>query len=199
MASVIQIANRALTKLGSNRITSLSDDVKAARSISSCFDDLRDDELRLNRWQFAMTRTELAALADAPAFGFQLQYALPADFLRLDMINDQYPATVMDNYIGTEVLDYAIEGNLILTDIDAPLKLRYIRRIEDPNQWDVNFREMLASRIAAEICEDLTQSDTKKQAAWNDYKRAKVNAIRIGAIEKPPTVPPDNSWIISRI
>lgn len=199
MASVIQIANRALTKLGSNRITSLSDDVKAARSISSCFDDLRDDELRLNRWQFAMKRTSLAALSDSPEFGFNHQYALPADFLRLDMINDQYPATVMDNYIGTEVLDYAIEGNLILTDIDAPLKLRYIARIEDPNSWDVNFREMLASRIAAEICEDLTQSDTKKQAAWNDYKRAKVNAIRIGAIEKPPTVPPDNSWIISRI
>lgn len=199
MASVIQIANRALTKLGSNRITSLSDDVKAARSISSCFEDLRDDEMRMSRWQFAMKRVTLAALADAPTFGYQYQYALPADFLRLDMINDQYPSAVMDNYINTEVLDYTIEGNNILTDIDAPLKLRYIARIEDPNEWDVNFREMLASRIAAEICEDLTQSDTKKQAAWNDYKRAKTNAIRIGAIEKPPSVPPDNSWVISRI
>jgi hypothetical protein len=199
MASVIQVANRALTKLGSARITSLSDDVKAARSISSCFEDLRDDELRTSRWQFAMKRTSLAALSDAPAFGFTKQYALPSDFLRLDMINDEFPAAVMDNYIGAEALDYTIEGNLILTDIDAPLKLRYIARIEDPNQWDVNFREMLASRIAAEICEDLTQSDTKKQAAWNDYKRAKSNAIRMGAIEKPPTTPPDNTWIISRI
>lgn len=199
MASVIQVANRALTKLGSARITSLSDDVKAARSISSCFEDLRDDELRTSRWQFAMKRTTMAALADAPTFGYQYQYALPSDFLRLDMINDEFPAAVMDNYIGAETLDYTIEGNLILTDIAAPLKLRYISRIEDPNQWDVNFREMLASRIAAEICEDLTQSDTKKQAAWNDYKRAKSNAIRMGAIEKPPTTPPDNTWIISRI
>lgn len=199
MASVIQVANRALTKLGSARITSLSDDVKAARSISSCFDDLRDDELRTSRWQFAMKRTTLAALSDAPTFGYQYQYALPSDFLRLDMINDEFPAAVMDNYIGAEALDYTIEGNMILTDIAAPLKLRYISRIEDPNQWDVNFREMLASRIAMEICEDLTQSDTKKQSAANDYKRAKSNAIRMGAIEKPPTVPPDNSWIISRI
>lgn len=199
MASVIQVANRALTKLGSARITSLSDDVKAARSISSCFDDLRDDELRTSRWQFAMKRTTLAALSDAPPFGFNYQYALPPDFLRLDMINDQYPSAVMDNYIGAETQEYMIEGNMILTDIAAPLKLRYIARIEDPNQWDVNFREMLAARIAAEIAEDLTQSDTKKQAAWNDYKRAKSNAIRIGAIEKPPATPPDNSWVVSRI
>lgn len=199
MASVIQVANRALTKLGALRITSLADDVKAARSISSCFEDLRDDELRTSRWQFAMKRTSLAALATAPDFGFNYQYALPSDFLRLDMINDEYPAAVLDNYIGAETQEYMIEGNTILTDIDAPLKLRYIARIDDPNQWDVNFREMLASRIAAEICEDLTQSDTKKQAAWNDYKRAKTNAIRIGAIEKPPATPPDNTWMISRI
>jgi hypothetical protein len=199
MASVIQVANRALTKLGSNRITSLSDDVKAARSISSCFEDLRDDELRTNRWQFAMFRTTLAALADAPTFGYQYQYALPPDFLRLDMINDQYPSAVMDNYIGAETQEYQIEGNVILTDIGAPLKLRYIRRIEDPNQWDVNFREMLASRIAMEICEDLTQSDTKKAGAQRDYDRAKRSAVRIGSIEKPPATPPDNSWVISRI
>lgn len=199
MASVIQVANRALTKLGSGRITSLSDDVKAARSINSCFEDIRDDELRANRWQFAMKRVSLAALASSPEFGFTYQYALPADFLRLDMINDEYPAAVMDNYIGAETQEYMVEGNLILTDIEAPLKLRYISRIDDPNQWDVNFREMVASRIAMEICEDLTQSDTKKQSAARDYDRAKKVAIRIGAIEKPPATPPDNTWIISRI
>ena len=199
MASEIQVANRALTKLGSNRITSLSDDVKAARSISSCFEDLRDDELRAHRWQFAMKRTTLAALAEAPAFGFAYQYALPSDFLRLDMINDEFPAAVMDNYIGAETQEYMIEGNVILTDIEAPLKLRYIARITDPNQWDVNFREAFASRLAMEICEDLTQSDTKKANAASDYKRAITQAVRTSSIEKPPSTPPDNTWIVSRL
>lgn len=199
MASEIQVANRALTKLGSNRITSLTDDVKAARSISSCFEDIRDDELRSHRWQFAMKRISLAALSEAPAFGFARQYALPPDFLRLDMINDEYPAAVMDNYIGAETQEYMIEGNLILTDIEAPLKLRYISRVTDPNQWDVNFREAMASRLAMEICEDLTQSDTKKQSAAGDYKRAITQAVRTNSIEKPPSTPPDNTWIVSRL
>lgn len=199
MASVIQVANRALTKLGAARITSLEDDNKQARAIASCFDDLRDDELRAHRWQFAMKRTSLAALSDAPAFGYNYQYAIPTDFLRIDMVDDKYPAAIMDNYISAEYLEWTLEGNVILTDIAAPLKLRYIARISDPSQWDTNFREALASRIAMEICEDLTQSDTKKAGARDDYKRAISQAVRINSIEKPPVMPPDNSWVVSRI
>lgn len=199
MASVIQVANRALTKLGSARITSLSDDVKAARSISSCFEDLRDDELRAHRWQFAMKRTTLAALSDAPAFGYNYQYALPSDFLRIDMVDDRFPAAIMDNYIDAEYLEWTLEGNVILTDIGAPLKLRYVAQITDPTQWDENFREALASRVAMEIAEDLTQSESKKASAAKDYDRAIRQAIRINSIERPAVMPPDNSWIISRI
>jgi hypothetical protein len=199
VSSVIQIANRALTKLGSARITSIDDDVKAARSIKSCFEDLRDDELRAYRWQFAMKRTSLAALSTAPAFGYEYQYQVPSDFLRIDMCDDRFPSTIMDNYIGAEYLDWVLEGNKILTDIDAPLKLRYIARIEDPNQWDVNFREALACRIAAELAEDLTQSNQKRQLAWEEYKIAINKAIKSNSIEKLPVMPPDDQWVVGRL
>lgn len=199
MASVIQIANRALTKLGAARIISLGDDNKQSRAVLSCFDDLRDDELRSHRWSFAMKRTSLAVDSEAPAFGFTYAYTLPADFLRLDLVNDEFPAVVMDNYIGMETNEYAIEGNKILANIAAPLKLRYIARIEDPNQMDVNFREALSCRIAAELAEDLTQSNQKRELAWNEYKQAVSRAIRTNAIEKPPMMQGDNQWIMSRL
>lgn len=199
MASVIQIANRALTKLGAARIISLGDDNKQSRAVLSCFDDLRDDELRSHRWSFAMRRTSLAADSEAPAFGFTYAYTLPADFLRLDLVNDEFPAVVMDNYIGVETLDYTIEGNKILANMAAPLKLRYIARIEDPNQMDVNFREALSCRIAAELAEDLTQSNQKRELAWNEYKQAVSRAVRTNAIEKPPMMQGDNQWIMSRL
>lgn len=199
MASVIQIANRALTKLGAARIISLGDDNKQSRAVLSCFDDLRDDELRSHRWSFAMKRTSLASDSEAPAFGFTYAYTLPADFLRLDLVNDEFPAVVMDNYIGMETNEYTIEGNKILANIAAPLKLRYIARIEDPNQMDVNFREALSCRIAAELAEDLTQSNQKRELAWNEYKQAVSRAIRTNAIEKPPMMQGDNQWIMSRL
>ena len=198
-ASIIQVANRALTKLGAARITSLSDDNKQARAINSCFEDLRDDELRAHRWSFAIKRTSLAALTTAPAFGYTYQYALPSDFLRLDMVNDEYPAAIMDNYIGSEYTDWVLEGDVLLTDLGAPLPIRYVAQVTDPTVWDINFREALASRIAYEICEDLTQSDTKKQFAMQDYKRAITQAIRSNSIERAPVMPPDDQWVISRI
>ena len=146
-----------------------------------------------------MKRTSLAALSTAPAFGYLYQYQVPSDFLRIDMCDDRYPSTIMDNYIGTEYLDWLLEGNKILTDIDAPLKLRYIARIEDPNQWDVNFREALACRIAAELAEDLTQSNQKRQLAWEEYKIAINKAIKSNSIEKLPVMPPDDQWVVGRL
>jgi hypothetical protein len=103
------------------------------------------------------------------------------------------------NYIGTETEEWKIEGSVIMCDYAAPLKLRYIASIEDPNLWDINFREALASRIAMELAEDLTQSDTKKQSAASDYQRAIRQAVRSNAIERLPATPPDDQWVISRI
>lgn len=199
MASVVDVANRALTKLGAARITSLSDDNKQARSINSCFSTLLDAELRQNRWTFAIKRAELPALSETPTFGFNYQYALPADFLRLDMINDMYPSVSLDNYISTEVADYAIENKMILTDLEAPLKIRYGANVSDPNLWDSLFIEALACRLAAEICEDLTQSSGKRTQAWNEYKQALQAGKRANAIERPPTQLPDDTWIFSRL
>lgn len=199
MASVIQVANRALTKLGSARITSLDDDVKSARALKSCFDDLRDDELRANRWQFALRRTSLAALTTAPAFGYQRQFQVPADFLKLDMVDDRFPTVVLENYVNEELLDWVLEGNVILSDLAAPLKLRYIAQVTDPNAWDPNFREALACRLAAELAEDLTQSNQKRQLAWEEYRMAIVKAVKSNAIERVPVHVGDSAWVLGRL
>lgn len=199
MSSVIQIANRALTKLGAARITSLSDDIKAARDVQSCFDDLRDDELRARRWQFSIRRTSLAALTTAPDHGWNFQYQLPADCLKIDMVNDRFPSGVLTDYIGAEMLEWAVENNCVLTNLAAPLKLRYLARVTDPAQWDPSFREVLACRIAAELAESLTQSNQKRELAWQEYQMAVRKALRSNAIERQPVMLNDEAWILSRI
>lgn len=199
MSSVIEVANAALTKLGSARITSLDDDVKAAREINARFEAVRDDELRAYRWSFCVARAQLAALATAPSFGWTYQYQLPSDCLRVDQINDQFPSAVIDNYISAELTDWVIEGGKILTNIGSPLRLRYCARIDDPNAWDPSFREALACRLAVELCEALTQSNEKRRLAWEEYQQAIKRAVRANAIERHPIQPPDDSWIFSRI
>ena len=46
MASVVQISNRALQKLGAKSIVSLTEDSVNARAANLCYEDLRRAELR---------------------------------------------------------------------------------------------------------------------------------------------------------
>lgn len=199
MASQVEIANRALTKLGAARIISFGDDNKQARAVTSMFDIVRDAELRSHIWSFSVRRTALPALTTTPAWGFKYEYEIPSDCLRILMVNDTYGGPDMSDYRDKPVADYSLEGNKILTDFDAPLKLRYISRVEDTTEWDSMFVEALACRLAMEMCEDLTQSNTKRELAQSEYTAMLRSAIRASAVEQPAQAMPDNSWMMSRL
>ncbi len=188
--SDVAICNIALQKLGAARITSLAEDSVEARECNACYEQQRDAELRKHPWNFAIARVSLPADATAPAFGPANSFTLPSDFLRLlpvdpeEVINDE---------------DWRIEGKKILTNDSAPLQVRYIYRVTDPNEFDSLFVEALASKIAFQICEKITQSNQKKAAAAEDYKMAIAAARRINAFENVAQEPPPDPWDTARL
>lgn len=159
MASQVEICNRALTKLGASRITSLSDANKGARAMSALWDTVRRAELRKRPWSFALRRASLASLSTAPTWGFALAYQLPSDFLRLTQVSDIYLIPGMTDYREGDDSAYAIEGSQLLTDFSAPLKIRYIADVTDTGFFDALFVEVMASKLAYEACYDITQSN----------------------------------------
>lgn len=58
----IDIANRALQRLGAKRITAFTDTSKNAAEIAFCYDKLRVAELRRSTWRFASRRANLRVL-----------------------------------------------------------------------------------------------------------------------------------------
>lgn len=207
MTSQIVICNRALSKLGEQRITSLSDDVKAARAVSAAFDSVRDDELRANGWAFAMKRDQLAAEVVPPAFGFSYRYQLPTDCVRPWRIGEWWWAGPdLSDYRNAEAAPYSIEAGFILTSegqaasgTAAALNLIYLYRVTDTNQWDANFVEAFACRLAMEVCDELTQSDTKADKVEGQYDKAIARAHRVNAIQMPPQYIADDSWVTARM
>ncbi len=189
MASKVEICNRALQKLGAKRIVSLDDDSVTARACNVAFEPVKLAELRDHSWSFAIKRQSLPADSPAPDFGPQNSFTLPTDFLRLVPPDPQYN---MDN------LDWVIEGRKIFTNDSAPLLIRFVSDVTDPNLMDALFRESLSSRLALELCEQLTQSNTKKADIKAEYKENISEARRTNAIERPAILPPDDSWITVR-
>lgn len=198
-ATQTSIANRALIKLGEVTITSIDDDEKSAVTLKALWDNIRDDELRANRWSFSVTRAQIAEDATAPAFGYTHRYPYPSGCLRFLMIGDVLHGGAIGDYYNTpDSEEWSLEGNYILTNYGSPLNVVYLQRITDVSKWDDNFAEVMACRLAMEACEPLTQSDTKYARVEAQYERAMVKARRSGAIEKPPKQPADGSWVLAR-
>jgi len=169
------------------------------RAIAAVYDLIRDAELRRRKWRFSLRRTQLPALAAAPEFNYGYAYQLPADCLSILSVGDIAPGVDLSDYRTNIDADlYSVEGRTVLTDLPAPLKLRYKARITDATQFDAAFVQAFASRVAYEIAEDLTQSATKRQAAAEDYRAAIREAVAANAIEVAPTPIPDDAWVLAR-
>ena len=200
MPTKIDVANLAALKLGSEWISSdFKEDSKFARSISLCYDRLLYAELAKNRWAFAIKRASLPALAKAPAWGFERQFLLPTDCLRLDWVDGAGRSEYLANFLPDSTTSFKVEGTRILTDLAAPLKIRYVAKVDNPEQWDPCFLDAFAARLAAEVCEAITQSEAKKWMLWSEYDSSIATARRMSAIQNPPQSIPDDSWNESRL
>jgi len=159
------IANSALMKLGAERILSLNDDTREARILKEQYEKVRDDLLRSHPWNFAIERVTLAALTTTPAFGFTYEYQVPADCLR-----------ILETDTGNEGEEWQKEGDKIRSDV-APMSIKYVKKVTDPNLFDANFAEVLAIKLASDVCYAITQSTTLKAALLDEYK-AKIREAR---------------------
>lgn len=182
------IANLALQKLGSKRISSLTQLVPNATSMNACYEAVRDAEIRRYNWGFATKRAQIAVDPAQTLWGKWNRFALPGDYLRL----------IRDDETNIAV-DWRIESGFIVTAASAPLFIRYIARIVDPTQFDSLFIPAFAGRLAMWTCEEITGSTTKKQNIQTDYDADIAEARRLGAIEAGAQSFPDDDWVNSRL
>ena len=152
MASVVDICNGALNQLGATTILSLTEDSKNARLCNSRYTQIRDALFRTHPWNCLQKRIALAADTTAPAWGFSYAYTLPADCLRLLRILD-YDS------------NYKVEGRKILSNTSS-MKILYIGRVTDPNEYDESLRETLSAALGADIAFAVTSNN---QTATNMY------------------------------
>lgn len=187
--SEVQIANRALYKLGAAPISSFSDGNNRSEACNDNYYDVRNALLRAHPWSFAIAQVSLAADNVPPAWGRVNAFALPADFLRMLR---PFPE------VNLLTLDWVIQGKKIYTNDQSPLYLRYIQLVTDPNIFDPLFREALACSLAVELCETITQSNTKKAGLFQERANIINEAKRAEAIESVPEDPPEDLWLTVR-
>lgn len=195
MASQVEIANYAGVKVGAEAVlTSLDENNKLARTVSAVWAIALDATLAAHPWNFAMMRAALPALSELPVYGYARQYQRPTDYVRLVEVNDVH---VWGLEPGADA-PYQLEGDRILTDLGAPLRIRYVRRINDTVQFSAGFVEALACRLAAEIALPMTESATTRQMMMDAFNAAIGEAKGVDGRENPPELPMEDDWILAR-
>jgi hypothetical protein len=198
-ASETQIANLALQLLGAPSIINLTYDTLSAREMNLAYASVRDAELNRRRWRFSIQRASLPALASTPTGNdYARQFQLPGDFIRLIEGEDISTTVDLSDYRGRVGAQYSIEGRRILSNLAAPLKIRYIARVTDTTLYTPSFDMAFAAKLAFQTCEKITQSTTKQESCRLSYKEAIRDAAIAQALELPSEASGDDTWVMAR-
>jgi hypothetical protein len=188
-SSEIEICNRALDLIGQPPIAAFTDPAKTAAACARNYPLSRDAVLRSYPWNSATRRAALAADVTPPSWGFTYRYLLPADCLR-----------VMDSEGDLDGVTWRREGNYLLTDEGAPLRIRYIAQVTDPAQIDAMLADVIAAHLARHIAYTVTGSSTMVETAAALYERMHREARMMDAREssQDETLGADD-WLVSRL
>lgn len=191
MATLTEIANRALVLIGEPEITQITEGTERALACNTAWPGVRDEVLRSNNWNCAIARKKLAQLSEEPAFGWEHQYQLPTDCLRVIGV---WGSDVPDDY--PQIL-YRIEGRRIVTD-SPHVYLRYVKQETDTTQYDAVLTAVMVARLAERIAPRLTSSETITERARQAYEDAMARAGGVDVIEQPPPRRPQSPWVTRR-
>lgn len=151
--------------------------------ISRWYEQVRRKVLREHSWNFALKRAALAASSTSPAFGYDSQYPLPADFLRLLYIQGENGGPLDYNL-------YQLEGGSILTSIgtssSGTVNIVYVSDFQTVSRFDPLFIQLLAHELALAVSYKVTESNTNVQRIAEIRRGLAALAKAVDGQERPP-------------
>lgn len=197
MASETEVCNVALARLGSQRITSLSDGSPNANYCNDLYDTERKALLRRYEWAFARKRASLPTVTGTPAWGFENAFQLPSDCLQLRAV--RVTGSASQAGFGRRGIPYQVEGRTVVTNIGAPLDILYTVDVENVNDFDPLFFSLLAQQMAYQLARPVADdSAAMKRELLLEMESIYVAAIAASAIERSEPVTEDGDWISVR-
>lgn len=187
MPSEVDVCNIALAEIGADLIMTIDQNTSGAKACNARLADVRDGVLRAHPWNCAVKRFALPVLGDKPAYQWSFQYRLPTDPFCLRVLDLAEPDA-----------RWQVEGRLILTDVPAPLRGRYIARVTDPNEWDALLVQAVAMRLAAAVAYRVTNSAAQGERCLRLYEEILRQARSVDAQEEPPAEAEESSILMAR-
>lgn len=125
-------------------------------------------------------------------------FLLPNGYLREAVQNPKQGRTPLGGPGPFTYNDWAFEGAFLISASSTPITLRFVADVSDVTAMHDMFCEGLAARVAMEVCEQLTNSDSRMSIITNTYGRSIGEARMVNAIEVGAQDPDEDDWITVR-
>jgi len=186
MATDVSICSNASLMLGGQPINDLAEATDRARLASNLYPPVRNYVLRRHPWNCCIKRVVLAPDTETPAFDWDYQYTLPADYLRAMSVGE-----------ASMEVEFRIESGKLLCD-ENPAMLRYVSRNENPATWDDMLVWAMTVSMKAVMAYPITQSASMEQLIEDALKDVLKQARAVDGMEDSPETLGDSPLFASR-
>jgi len=162
----LDIANRALGRIGKGRIASLTSDDDLVQYVNTFMGEAVEAVLSSRPWSIA-TRVALVRSTTAPAFGYDYAYDLPSDHINTITVE-------------TDGSAYRPEGKTIVTDSET-VSILYTARPADPDDLPGYLKKAISTNLAFLLSTALTSSEQLAARIAQEYALAMDEAVRADA------------------
>lgn len=187
MASVVSICNLALSNIGKDGISALTDAGAEARACSQFYEHTRDTLLQGYPWRFAGKTVSLAQITNDRPGQWGYAYQRPNDCLKVRWVRPAYSADDLALTRQEEVsFAHEAEGQAIYCNL-SPAFLRYTSRATDPSLFPPLFVDALAWHLAVRLAMPLTRDPKLRADAFQVANMAIGQAQMADANEERET------------
>jgi len=166
----IEVAQRAMVLVGMEPLSSFTEATDEALVMNTSYEDIVEDCLAQNNWNFATGQIQLSRLADAPVDRWDAAYAMPTE-----------PAVIQVQTVTIEdaVQQYDIYEKYIYLNASENdrVVLNYIFRV-DTQYWPPAFTLWVIYRLASILALSVTRkadiARSYSQLADVQFRRAKA-------------------------
>ena len=166
----IEVAQRSMVLVGMEPLSSFTDSTDEALVMNTTYEDVVEDCLAQNNWNFATGQIQLSRLADSPVDRWDAAYAMPTDpaviqvqTITIDDVVQQYDIYEKYIYINAGENDRVV--------------LNYIFRV-DTQYWPPAFALWVIYRLASILALSVTRkadiARSYSQLADVQFRRAKA-------------------------
>lgn len=194
MASKVGIYNLAAAWLNVPAVSSDTENTRHAVVFQSIWDQVRRKVLRDHTWNHAKKRKSLDQLAESPAFGWDYQYVLPPDVLRVLTLNGE------DGKHSTAKweIEYLDDGTRVLLTDEIEADITYVADIDNVGMWDPALANAMAYELALAAAPSLGKNPREVQQTAEMRSAALADAKAVEGQEGSPQIRIDQTLVDAR-